>query len=170
MKHALAFAALLSSTIAFAVPSQGRSLVEAMESFDANTQRCASQKTPAACKLMQDGLAEIRRLGYCSVQADMQGQWLPCDQVAALQEPAKRQWYGADINKSGCIAAQSPADKIRDIQSFGERASTNDLRSGAVEVSRELRGGRSEVWTFYPSMEACEAALPRNQRINPRYE
>lgn len=170
MKYAVAFAALLSSTIALANEPQGRSIVEAMENFDLNTQRCASQNTHNACKMLQDNLAEMRRLGYCTGSSDFKGVWLPCVQVATLPEPTKRQWYGADINKSSCIAAQSPADKIRDIQSFGERASTNDLRGGAVEVARELRGGRSEVWTFYPSMEACEAALPRNQRINPRYE
>lgn len=97
------------------------------------------------------------------------------DQLTAMlnerpHQPSKRQWYGRNINKSACIEAESPADKIRDVQSWGEYARTNNLASGVVEVERDLRGGRTEVWTFFPSRAACEASLPRNGDINSRYE
>ncbi|MFE1574406.1 hypothetical protein ACFIQG_21840 [Comamonas odontotermitis] len=95
------------------------------------------------------------------------------DKLAAMvaqSKPVKRQWYGRNINKSACIESDSPADKIRDIQSFGQYARTHDLAGGAVEVEHDLPGGRSEVWTFFPSMAACEATLPRNGAVNSRYE
>lgn len=84
--------------------------------------------------------------------------------------PAKREWFGRDINKASCIRSESPADKMRDIQSWGEYARATDIAGGAVEVARDLRGGRTEVWTFFPNLAACQASLPRNQGISSRYE
>lgn len=90
-------------------------------------------------------------------------------QVSPAQ-PQKRQWYGMDTNKASCIESNSPADKMREIALFGQQPGTKDLSSGAVEVSRELSRGRTEVWTFYPTMDACSSSLPRNKPINSRYE
>lgn len=84
--------------------------------------------------------------------------------------PAKRQWFGRNPSKSSCLEVDSPADKIREIQMFGQNATTNDLARGVVEVERALGDGRAEVWTFFPTMTQCEASLPRNQSISNRYE
>lgn len=84
--------------------------------------------------------------------------------------PGGRRWFGQDINHSNCLQSGSPADKIREFQYFGTSAKTTDLAGGAVEVEVDIGSGRSEVWTFYPSLDACRAALPRSQGIDPKYE
>lgn len=87
-----------------------------------------------------------------------------------ITTPSKKQWYSHDINHANCISSPSPADKIRETQSWGQTAKTNDLPSGAVEVEVEIGNGKSQVWTFYRSPESCETSLPRVQKIDSKYE
>jgi hypothetical protein len=86
------------------------------------------------------------------------------------QTTSKQAWYSHDLNHRNCMEALSPADRIRDLQSWGKTARVRDLSGGAVEVESDLDSDRVEVWTFYRSEYACEASLPRNQAIDPRYE
>lgn len=79
-------------------------------------------------------------------------------------------WYAQDINHSHCIQTRSPADRIREIQYEGKRPKTHDLPGGAVEVEMDLDGWKSQVWTYYRTMESCQAALPRSQAIDSKYE
>ncbi|MCL1962338.1 MAG: hypothetical protein FWG56_11350 [Desulfovibrionaceae bacterium] len=84
--------------------------------------------------------------------------------------PPKGRWFAHDLNHSVCIESESPADRIREIQSYGVIAKSRDLPGGAVEVSEPINSRQERVRTYYPSMSTCEASLPQSQAVPSRYE
>lgn len=75
-------------------------------------------------------------------------------------------WYIADVNFTKCFESKnSPADKIRMIQDYGTSAITKDLPNGGVEV-----GDNSTYWTYFKTLEACTASLPRSKPVPSKYE
>ncbi|MET4576751.1 hypothetical protein [Ottowia thiooxydans] len=129
--------------------------------------RCSDDKTTEnAPATFRDAAASSGTSGRSTAMPETGDSQLAVQATA----PAKRQWFGRNPSKSSCLEVDSPAEKIREIQSFGQYATTNDLAGGVIEVERPLGGGRAEVWTFFPTMAQCMASLPRNQGINSRYE
>lgn len=55
------------------------------------------------------------------------------------------------------------------IQDYGKQAKVVDLPNGAVEVAEQSNSLEEQVWTYYPSEEACTSALPRSQPIPSKY-
>lgn len=152
--------------------------------IDALNDRCRGgsgddPKTEDACRKRELKIDEAQRQGWCwgpmhAIGADKR--WMRCRDdsggVAADSAPVlpTREWFAHNINHSQCIQANSPASRIRSIQENGQVARTADLPNGGVEVERDIGGGRSEVFTFYPSMATCIASLPRSHAIPGRYE
>lgn len=91
------------------------------------------------------------------------------DSGSAAASPPARQWYTPDVNFTRCFKSRSPAERIHMIQDYGKHPKVVDLPGGAVEVAEQTTTTQEEVWTYYPSEEACTAALPRSQRIPNRY-
>ena len=124
-----------------------------------------------ACEKRDRLMQEAEKAGWCWGPQESFGyerHWIQCN-----EDPAripKRQWFAHDLNHAHCMKSPSPADKIREIQEFGQTAKTNDLASGAVEVAVDIGNGRSQVWTFYRTQESCEASLPKSQKIDGKYE
>ena len=96
---------------------------------------------------------------------DAAGDLLPFE--AALKERAKKQWFTQGSSHTTCIKASfSPAERIR---MLGNEARVHDLPGGAVEVSVFVKNSwQEQVWTYYPSMSACQASL--SPSIPSRYE
>ena len=103
-------------------------------------------------------------------------------QPAAAQQPAPApapvpaqgtQWFTYNQNRSACFQSRSPAQRIEDIQGAGHTATTEDFGPrGAptkVEVTDEANNGSATIYTYWRSLQDCEAELPRNQAIAPRY-
>lgn len=86
-----------------------------------------------------------------------------------ISEVSGRQWYTPDVNFTRCIRSRSPADRIQMIQDYGKSAKVVDLPNGAVEISEQTNSFEERFWVYYPSNEACNAALPRSQPIPSRY-
>lgn len=86
------------------------------------------------------------------------------------ESAAPARWYGADLNKTTCIAGPSPADRARFLQEAGEEAKTRDLPDGGVEVGSFDGAGNFRYWTLYRSQSVCISALPRSQPILSKYE
>lgn len=127
------------------------------------------ERIMAVCVQRDKLMEQIERRGWCwgpedAISADKH--WIRCTDQ---RRSSGRQWFGATINKSDCISTSSPADRIRMIQENGQRAGVTEKPGGAVEVGYETPGG-FEYWTYYPSMQACIASLPRSQTIPLRYE
>ncbi len=125
----------------------------------------------AACEKRDRLAQEAEKAGWCWGPQEAFGyekHWIRCSEDPARLP--KRQWFAHDLNHANCMKSPSPADKIREIQEFGQMAKTVDLPSGAVEVEVDIGNGRSQVWTFYRSPESCEASLPRSQKIDGKYE
>lgn len=80
-------------------------------------------------------------------------------------QPAKKTWYIANLNHRKCISNGSPADKIREYQSNGVKARIDDLPGGAVGV-----GDDDTVFTYYPTLQMCQDALPSSQQVDAKYE
>lgn len=137
-----------------------------------------------SCDVLLLKLSQAGKMGWCwgsPGATDTNGRpqkWVPCETVmqkapsapAPSPQTLSRRWFAHDINHSQCIEVDSPAAKMRSIQSYGQHAQSADLPNGGVEIEREIGGGRSEVFTFYPSMDACISTLPRSQSIPSRYE
>jgi hypothetical protein len=125
----------------------------------------------AACEKRDHLMQQAEKAGYCWGPQEAFGyekHWIKCSEDPA--NAPKRQWFAHDLNHASCMRSPSPADKIREIQEFGQTAKTNDLSSGAVEVEVDIGNGKSQVWTFYRSPESCEASLPKSQKIDSKYE
>lgn len=137
-----------------------------------------------SCDVMLQKVIRAGEMGWCwgspdAIDANGRSQkWVSCETVmpkassvpAPSAQTQSRRWFAHNINHSQCIEADSPAAKMRSIQSYGQHARSADLPNGGVEVEREIGDGRSEVFTFYPSMEICISTLPRSQSIPSRYE
>lgn len=104
-----------------------------------------------------------------AVPASPQAQTPAAQPESATASPPAPQWYAADVNFTRCIRSRSPADRIRMIQEYGKSPRVTDLQNGAVEVAEQTTTSDEQVWTYYPSEEACTAALPRSQPIPSRY-
>jgi hypothetical protein len=82
-------------------------------------------------------------------------------------------WFSYNRSRSECFQSRSPAERIEEIQSAGHTATTEDFGPrGAptkVEVTDEAANGSATIYTYWRSLAACEAELPRNQSIAPRY-
>ncbi len=152
------------------------SLPPLLQELDIANSKCRglpgdSTEGKVACEKRGRLMQEAERTGWCWGPQGVYGyekHWIKC-----IDDPAnvsKSQWFAHDINHAQCINSISPADKIREIQSFGKMAQTNDIAAGAVEVEVNIGNGKSEVWTFYRSVELCEKSLPRSQKINAKYE
>ncbi|MDR0458703.1 MAG: hypothetical protein LBH10_06740 [Burkholderiaceae bacterium] len=82
----------------------------------------------------------------------------------------KRQWYTQNSGHTRCIeAAFSPAERIESLRTGGGQPNVKDLPGGAVEVAIQINEWQEQVFTYYPSMESCEAAFSRSQYIPDRY-
>jgi len=82
----------------------------------------------------------------------------------------KKNWYVRDINRANCFQSEmSPADRIRDLQSWGEFAKVNEAPNGSVEVGHETSQG-FKYWTYYKSLQSCIDSLPRSKQIPSKYE
>lgn len=137
-------------------------------------------KTERACALRDKLFDKLTREGWCYGHENAFGYqkyWAECGThpdptvAEAPAEPAKKQWFTADINFSSCRqSSRSPADRIRMIQEYGKRAEINDLADGVVEVGEEIGGGKTSFVVFYPTQAACTAALPRSKPVDRRYE
>lgn len=137
-----------------------------------DTCRGADEKIAAsACEKRDALIADAEKQGWCwgpreAIGADQH--WIQCSDDPA--RAPKRQWFALDINHTHCMQSASPADRVRELSSFGRQASPRDLPSGGVEVESEMGNGKSEVWTYYRTEEACTASLPGHQKIDSKYE
>jgi hypothetical protein len=125
----------------------------------------------SACEKRDALMADAEKQGWCWGPRDAIGadkHWIQCRDDPA--RAPKRQWFAHDINHTHCMQSGSPADKVRELSSFGRQASPRDLSSGAVEVESEMGNGKSEVWTYFRTEEACLASLPGHQKIDSKYE
>lgn len=84
-------------------------------------------------------------------------------------QASARQWYSPDLSFTRCNRSRTPADRIQMIQDYGKQAKVVDLPNGAVEVAEQSNSLEEQVWTYYPSEEACTSALPRSQPIPSKY-
>lgn len=133
--------------------------------------RGGSDMSSADCIKRNSLFEEAEKLNAC---------WGPLNEISANKrwmkcsdDPAhspKRQWYAHDINHVNCVESLSPADRIRDLQSQGRTPQVRDLKSGAVEVVNDIGNSQSMVWTFFPTIEACDMSLPKNRMIDRKYE
>jgi hypothetical protein len=125
----------------------------------------------AACEKRDRLVQEAEKAGWCwgpQESFSHEKHWIRCSETP--NRTPKRLWFAHDLNHVSCIQVPSPADKIREIQGFGQIAKTSDLPSGTVEVEVDIGGGRSQVWTFYRTQESCETSLPRLKKIDGKYE
>lgn len=85
-------------------------------------------------------------------------------------KPVKVIWWRATINKNACEESpKSPAEDMRDIQSYGRFAKTTDLANGGVEVGYD--SSANYYYTrYYASQQSCLSSLPRAQSVPSRYE
>ncbi|MBC3874464.1 hypothetical protein [Undibacterium flavidum] len=124
-----------------------------------------------ACEKRDELMLKVERAGWCWGPEEAPGSqknWIKCNDDPA--RAPKRQWYAHDINHSDCVTSSSPADKIRNFQEFGQVPITRDLPNDAVEVEIEIGNGKSQVWTFYRSLNECTASLPKSHKIDKKYE
>lgn len=124
-----------------------------------------------ACLLRKQLYEEARKANWCwgpENEATVKQRWMRCSDDPS--NSPKKQWFSHDINHASCVDSHSPADHIRDLQSEGKQPLVNDLPTGAVEIEVALVNGRSQVWTYYPDAEICQASLPKSQTIDKRYE
>ncbi len=84
-------------------------------------------------------------------------------------------WYIADQDFKSCIKTNAPAKKIEFLRMGGGDASTNESRDNtgnliSVEVSAPSADGlHSTVWTYYTSLDACQAELRYRNYIPDEY-
>jgi hypothetical protein len=89
--------------------------------------------------------------------------------------PAPHQWFIADSTFTSCFQTKAPADHIADMRANGEQVYTKDDRGfdgslTSVEISTPVSGGFEErYWTYYTSMNACQASLAARNRIPDDY-
>jgi hypothetical protein len=176
MKYSVALAIVVSMTTACTDQSRHNDINDVIAQINALAAACTNDSKSDACRQIHEKEKEMNRLGYCLDPHSKSGV-TRCEQqtsnapdTAPAPAPTKNQWYGRDINKTSCIESGSPASKIRDIQSYGQYATTKDLAGGMVEIEWNIGDGRSEVWTFFPTLSLCEASLPLNQGVPSRYE
>lgn len=137
--------------------------------------RCAGSVEPHKCEALEKKLENespqaaanrVTKLDQERAKNMELANAAPTAEVQPAQPVVGTGWYMFDLNHSKCFPAKfSPADLIRDIQGYGVRARTSDLPNGAVEVA-----DGSGYWTFYRSIDACIASLPRSQPVPQRYE
>ncbi len=128
--------------------------------------KCERQEAALAHESPADATARAKKLD----DARAKNMEIVNSATASIDQPtqpiAQTRWYTFDINHSNCFqATSSPADRIRLIQGEGFRVQTKDYPNGTVEV-----GTDNEYWTYFRSMEACIASLPRSQPIPKKYE
>ena len=148
-------------------------LIQEIEQTNDNCRDLPGDSTEgiAACEKRDRLMQEAEKTGWCWGPQEAYGyekHWIQCSEDPARMP--KRQWFAHDINHAYCMESLSPADKIRELYEFGQMPKTNDLTAGAVEVEVNIGNGKSQVWTFYRSADSCEATLPRNQKIDGKYE
>lgn len=142
-----------------------------LEEIDQANDKCRGGPDKVACDKRGRLMQEAEKAGWCWGPQDEVGykqRWIQCSNDPA--RITKSQWYAHDINHAHCMASPSPADKIREIQEFGKTPRTNDLATGSVEVELDIGNGKSEVWTFYRTIESCDRSLPRSKKIESKYE
>ena len=141
--------------------------------------RCIAQEELLANEPHEAGITRSRKLDEerkksMDAVASMQYSDLNSDTVEVITSVAtntdKKNWYGHDINRANCFQSEmSPADRIRDLQSWGEFAKVNEAPNGSVEVGHETSQG-FKYWTYYKSLQSCIDALPRSKQIPSKYE
>lgn len=137
--------------------------------------RCAGSFEPEKCERDEEKLAsetpEQKRARQERLDADVRASSEIVSQTPVSDDRSgEREWFAHNINHSNCISSQSPAQRMRDLQSWGKIPRVTDLTSGAVEVEADIGYGRTEVWTYYRSMPACVASLPKSMHIDRKYE
>lgn len=87
--------------------------------------------------------------------------------------PGQSSWYTYNVGNTRCFESRSPADRIAEIQSRGHTARTEDYgdpsRPSKVDVIDDPGTGRTTVYTYWRTLQGCEAELPGNQPIAPKY-
>jgi hypothetical protein len=77
------------------------------------------------------------------------------------------QWYAGDTNFTQCIESPGPGKKILEIRDSLREPEVKD-DGDTVEVSVG-EGLNTRFWTYYASMELCNAALEQRSSVPDRY-
>ena len=153
--------------------------------------RCAGSYEPEKCNELEGAMAKeapqlaearAKRIEQDRQKAmqEVQAEPVPPDQPSAAivadasaqtaLQMNSRQWFVFDVNRTGCFESNtSPADRIRDLQSWGEYAKAKEGADGTVEVGHDTSNGY-EYWTFFRTLTACKSSLPKSQAIPSRFE
>lgn len=103
--------------------------------------------------------------------------WTPSSDPASPSASAGQghPWFAGDVNFEHCHQSRSPADRIQEIRDAGEEPQVKETRDSsgslqAVEVGYYEEGGLEESYrTYYTTMDACEAAIRKDNSIPDEY-